>query len=309
MRRAAPDAHPVAVGKLEIHRFSEEFRDAAAELLAARHARQRRAEPLLPDVDDFATHIPAGEGAVATRGAEVVAYLIASVRSDRAEVGIAGVAASEPEAVRDLYAQLARTWPSRHQALVPASEPDLVDAFIRLAHGVQFVFAVRGTEPAEPVAFGGTIRAGTPDDLRAVAELDRILWTVQADAPSFSGLDVEAEDFEAEWAGLWTDPLFPLHVVAERAGRVVGHALLYSRPNGDLRVPAGNVDLAHAATIEGARGSGVGLALTAHVLRWAHEHGFRSITTDWRSVNLLASRFWPRRGWRPTHYRLYRSIP
>lgn len=54
---------------------------------------------------------PLGEGAVATRGGEVVAYLIASLRTDRAEIGLAGVAASEPEAVRDLYAHRARTWP------------------------------------------------------------------------------------------------------------------------------------------------------------------------------------------------------
>ena len=65
--------------------------------------------------------------------------------------------------------------------------------------------------------------------------------------------------------------------------------LLYRRPTGDLRVPEANVDLAHAATYPAVRGSGVGLALAAHVLGWAHEQGFRSITADWRSVNLLAS--------------------
>ena len=59
-------------------------------------------------------------------------------------------------------------------------------------------------------------------------------------------------------------------------------------------------------TLEDVRGSGAGVALTAHVLAWAYEHGYRSLTTDWRSVNLLSSRFWPRRGWRPTHYRPYR---
>jgi GNAT superfamily N-acetyltransferase len=299
----------VRVQRLEVHAYSEDFRDSVARLLAERHTRQRAAERLLPEIDDFAAHIPAGEGAVATRGGDVVAYLIASVHSDRAEVGPAGVAASESEAVRDLYAHLARTWPPRHQALVPVSEPALVDAFLRLAHGIQFVLAVRETEPAAPVDFGGTIRPGVPDDLPAVAQFDRILWRLQADSPSFSGMDVDAEDFESEWADLWDDPLFPLHVVAERDGRVIGHALLYHRPSGDLRVPDRNIDLAHAATLDDVRGSGVGLALTAHVLRWAHEHGYRSMTTDWRSVNLLSSRFWPKRGWRPTHYRLYRAIP
>ena len=31
--------------------------------------------------------------------------------------------------------------------------------------------------------------------------------------------------------------------------------------------------------------------------------------TDWRVTNLLASRFWPRRGFRTTFLRLYRHIP
>jgi hypothetical protein len=41
----------------------------------------------------------------------------------------------------------------------------------------------------------------------------------------------------------------------------------------------------------------------------SHDQGFRSITTDWRSANLLSSRFRPRRGFRPTYLRLYRAVP
>jgi hypothetical protein len=33
------------------------------------------------------------------------------------------------------------------------------------------------------------------------------------------------------------------------------------------------------------------------------------MVTDWRVTNLLASRFWPRRGFRTSFVRLYRSIP
>ena len=294
---------------LEIHAFSDDFREAAARLLAERHRRERDAEPLLPEIADYAAHLPRGEGAVATRGGEVVAYVIARVDGDRGAVGMAGCAASEPEAVRDVYAHLASGWPARHQVLVPVSERELVDAWFRLAFGCQFMLAVRETGDAERVDFGGSIRPGTPDDLPAVATFDRILWELQAASPSFSGLDVDAEDFEAEWADTWDDSEGFPHFVAELDGRVVGHAMLYRRPTGDLRVPRDNIDLAHAATLDEVRGRGVGLALTAHVLGWAHEHGYRSMTTDWRSVNLLSSRFWPARGWRPTHYRLYRAVP
>jgi hypothetical protein len=33
------------------------------------------------------------------------------------------------------------------------------------------------------------------------------------------------------------------------------------------------------------------------------------MVTDWRVTNLLSSRFWPRRGFRLSFLRLYRSIP
>jgi GNAT superfamily N-acetyltransferase len=161
------------------------------------------------------------------------------------------------------------------------------------------------------VDFGGLIRPGQPEDLPAVAAFDKLLWDLQAGSPSFSGLSVpDLAGFELEWQDLWDDPDTFTHFVAERDGRIVGHAVLYRRPPGDLRVPStGNTDLAHAATRPEVRGTGVGLALTAHVLGWARANGFASMTTDWRSVNLLSSRFWPRRGFRPTHVRLYRAVP
>ncbi|HEY7397276.1 MAG TPA: GNAT family N-acetyltransferase [Gaiellaceae bacterium] len=295
--------------KLEIHPVSDELRREAAAVLRARHERHRAAEPLLPAIDDFASQLPTGDGAAATRGGEVVAYLIAEVTNERAAVGLAGCAASEPEALRDVYAHLAASWPPRHQVLVPASDAALVDAWFRLAFGCQWVAAARETAAETAPDFGGVVRPSTRDDLAVVAGLEEMLWKLQAGSPSFSGLLADPGGLAREWEGHWDEDAFPLHLVAEVEGRVVGHLLLYDRPAGDLRVPERNVDLALAGTLPEARGRGVGRALTAHALAFAHEHGYRSMTTDWRSVNLLSSRFWPRRGFRPTFLRLYRAMP
>jgi GNAT superfamily N-acetyltransferase len=298
---------------LEIHPLSD-LRDEAVGLLSERFARQRAAEPLLPEIDDFAPHIPDEEGLVATRGGKAVAYLVGEVDDETARVGFGGHAASEPEALRDLFAALAEQWDvSRFAVAVPASDEGLIDVWFRLAFGCQFFWAVQETDTRSDVAVQlhhTEIRPGTLDDLEAVAEFDEILWLLQARSPSFSGLTVPPRaEFREEWHDLWNEPEFPLHVVAERDERVVGHALLYSRPEGDLRVPSGNIDLAHVATLEDVRGTGVALALFNHAMGWAHEHGYRSMTTDWRSVNLLSSRYWPRRGFRPQYLRLYRSVP
>ena len=67
--------------------------------------------------------------------------------------------------------------------------------------------------------------------------------------------------------------------------------------------------LGFAATLPEARGSGIGVALTQAGLAWAAEEGYPAMLTDWRVTNLLSSRFWPRRGFRPQYLRLYRAVP
>jgi GNAT superfamily N-acetyltransferase len=295
------------VPTLEIHALSE-LRDEAAELLAERFARQRAAEPLLPDVDDFASHLPE-EGHVATRGGRAVAYLAGSLDADAAMARwlFAGHAAREPEALRDLFAlQAGELGVSRFMLTVPATDRELVDVWFRLAFGCQAVWAVREVAPEEAADFDGVIRPARPDDTEAIIDFDELLYVHQQAAPSFSELPPPPrEEVRAE---VWADEDF-LPFLAERDGRAVGLLGLYRRPEGDLRVPARNIDLAFAATAPDAQGSGVGLALTAYALRWAHDRGYASMTVDWRSVNLLSSRFWPKRGFRPQYLRLYRAVP
>ncbi|HZT54384.1 MAG TPA: GNAT family N-acetyltransferase [Gaiellaceae bacterium] len=297
------------MSRLEVHPLSE-LRDEAAGLLAERYARQRAAEPLLPEIGDFERQLPA-DGLVATRGGEAVAYLAGEVDGERglADRPFGGHAAREPDALQDLFAlQAARLGVSRFMVAVPASNPDLVDAWFRLAFGCQAVWAVREVEPPEPVPFDGTIRLSVPDDLEEVIAFDEILYRHQASSPSFSEYDVPPrERLRADAADMWDEQYTP--VVAERDGRIVGLLVLYRRPEGDLRVPERTIDLAFAATRDEVRGTGAGRALTAWAFRWAAEHGFRSMTVDWRSVNLLAARFWARRGFRPQYLRLYRAVP
>lgn len=295
---------------LEIHALSE-LRGEAARLLAERFARQRAAEPLLPEVGDFAAHVPE-DGLVATRGGEAVAYLAGSVDEEHrmARWLFAGHAASEPEALRDLFEQQAQELGvSRFMLTVPATDADLIDVWFRLAFGCQAVWAVREVEPPAPVDFAGTIRRATPDDTEAIVDFDELLYHHQGRSPSFSGFTAPPRDeLRGETAEIWEDDSY-LPFVADVDGRVVGLLGLYRRPEGDLRVPESNIDLAFAVTRDDVRGSGVGRALTAHAFAWAHEHGFRSMTVDWRSVNLLSSRFWPKRGFRPQYLRLYRRVP
>ena len=301
--------------------FRDEHLEGAARLLEERHTRHRAVEPLLPEEVDFRAELEKErddelEGAVALDGDEVVGYLVGKRREDHigAHVWsyIAGHAVRDSELTRDLYGAVADGWVdagvTRHFAYVPFV-PELVDAWFRLSFGGSAALAAQKTSPRQPVEAGVTIREGTRDDVRAAAELERAMQESMVPGPSFGGgpADEKATLLE-EWADTWDQPETYRHFVAERDGAIVGHILLYRRP-ADLRVPADSIDLAQASTRPEERGSGIGLALTHHVITWAHEHGFPTMITDWRMTNLLASRFWPKRGFRPSFLRVYRSIP
>ena len=298
---------------MEIVPFTDAHLDAAAELLAARHARHRGAEPLLPADVDFRAQV---ESEWSTEGASGVispnGYLLGRPAHGWLTVGIGGHAlAGDPEHVRDLYSAAAARWVEdghrEHAVFVPSHDAALVDAWFRLSFGASGVLGIRETAGEEPYDGGVTIRPGTPDDFGVAARLELAMFEAMLPSPSFSAITLQTpEEVEAEWR---EDDFSPFELfVAERDGGIVGHLLLFRRPH-DLRVPRDAIDLAGASTFPGARGTGVGRALTAHAIRWAHEHGHPTMTTDWRMTNLWASRFWPRRGFRTSFLRLHRAIP
>jgi GNAT superfamily N-acetyltransferase len=220
--------------------------------------------------------------------------------------------------VRDLYAFAATRWVEEgrtsHYAVVPASDPALVDAWFRLGFGQQHVHAVReapetpltGTRP------GVAIRRAARDDIDALAELELVLPAYQMHAPVFSTLPPPPlEEARAEWDEDLDNPAFATFV-AVADGRVVGSAVGCSVTESGLHSGITRPDdaaiLGFAAVLDDARGAGIGKALGTTVLDWAAAEGYRLVVTDWRATNLLSSRTWPQLGWRPTFFRLFRAI-
>ena len=315
--------------RLELRPFADDHLEDAGELLAARHRRHRAAEPLLPeryeDADAARAEVEAiwrkegAAGAVALEGGRLVGYLLGAPGDDalwgpNEWVEPAGHAVEEPEVVRDLYAAVADRWLEegrhRHYAAVPASDPELLDAWYRLCFGQQHAYGIRELEP-EPWPDG--VREAEPRDVDAMVELAPLISQHHALPPvSAAGpLDTE-EELRAEIEeDLASDEIGEL--VAEVDGRVVGNFVVVpvERSSGhrSLARPEGACLLGFAAMLPEARGTGLGLALTRASFAWAYRAGYRTMVTDWRVTNLLASRFWPRRGFRLTFLRMYRSVP
>ena len=322
---------------LVVRPFSAEHLEAAGELLAERHRRHRTAEPLLPSAfEDPAAAQGAVEtawsregaaGAVALRGGRVIGYVIGAPEDDQwgpnIWVELAGHAVQEPEVVRDLYAAVAEhaveQRRTRHYVLVPASEGGLLDAWYRLGFGQQQAHGIREV-PAESWPDG--VREAEPSDVDALLALAPLISLHHAASPVFSDnaarraaretSDAVRSELESDIASSEIGTL-----VAERDGRAVGlFSLVPVELAGDgvegpatLARPERACYLGFAATDPEARGSGTGVLLTTAAFAWAHRSGYSTMVTDWRVANLLASRFWPRRGFRTSFLRLYRSIP
>jgi GNAT superfamily N-acetyltransferase len=321
---------------LELRPFADEHLDDAAALLAERQRRHRLAEPLLsaafedPAVArvelDGAWRADGASGAVALRDGRVVGYLIGSRRSgamwgESAWVETPGHAAEEAELVRDLYGAAAAVWVEsgamRHYAIVPATDPELVDAWFRLGFGQQQGLGIREV-PAEPAALpeGVTVRRAGPEDVDTVLRLD-ILATFQAGPPTFAPTVTpttppEPAELRAEVEAELVDEdsqLFLAELDGQPAGMASAAPVSYSSLHGGLARPEDAGILGYAAVLPEARGSGAGLALTEGVYAWCRERGYGTVVVDWRVTNLLSSRFWPGRGFRTSFLRLYRSIP
>ncbi len=313
---------------VHIEPFSEDHLDDAARLLEERHGRHRAAEPLLREQIDFRAEIEAllaragVSGAVAVRDGRVVGYLLGAPRDDswgpNIWVEAAGQAVEETEDARDLYAAAAEDWVEkgrmRHYVLVPADEA-LVDAWFRVGFGGQHAHGIREVPPRNEVAVpdGFDIRHPVETEIEALIEVGLALPRHQQKAPVFSQLPVPSEEEERqEWLDTLADDQEEV-LIGYLNDRPVAcwsvTSIERSGEHGGLARPDRAAFLGFAATLPESRGSGIGVALTDACLAWAAEHDYPTMVTDWRETNLLASRFWPKRGFRRMFLRLYRSIP
>jgi ribosomal protein S18 acetylase RimI-like enzyme len=321
------------VNRLEIVPFSDEHLDSAAALLAARHARHRKAEPLLAEryeepgaareEVERAFRAENASGVAGVRAGRLVGYLLGGPRDetwgDNVWVEAAGHAVEEAEDVRDLYGAAAARWVdeghTRQYVLVPSHDTGLLDAWWRVSFGQQHAHGIREA-PSRPdirLPEGFEIREPREDDIEQLIDVDLALPEHQRSSPVFGGRGSwTRDDSREEWRRTLAAGREKILIGATDGLPVACWALLPVESSGEHRGllwPGRAIFLGFAATLPAFRGSGIGVALTQASLGWAAELGYPAVVTDWRVTNLLASRFWPRRGFRTTFLRLYRSIP
>lgn len=314
--------------------FHDNYLDAAAHLLAARHQYDRTNYPALTSkfTDSVATRQaiaaqwqqPYSSGVAAFDGDALVGYLIGYMQVDQyfgraiwsrlAGHGVApGIAT---DLYCDLYAAAAPHWLTwgcfEHLTLVPATaaylEPWALLGFGRMhAYALQSLTdrAIATTPPAQL-----TIRRAAKGDAEHLRTMAFLTADELQQAPTWALTPPETRsDRSNQYAAIVEDEEVTcwLAFVGEEA---VGFQAWYpADADADaLDIPEQAVELAAAGVHVAWRGQGISRALTTHALVHAQTAGYRYAIANWRTTNLTAARTWPRLGFSTVTYRLHRHV-
>lgn len=318
---------------VKLNAFIPDHLESAAVLLAQRHAADRRAASLLPvRFDQPANALSALEdlrrrrtgGLTAFDGEQLQGYLIGAADESAlmgrtvwfAPESYALAPDAEPELLRILYAGQAGHWVEQgyfnHYALAPARSV-LLDAWLSLGFAYQQAYGLLELSEVEDVAppAGLVLRTARPEDGPALAAMAHFTAAHQTRSPVFApGPPEYFDELREGYAGLVQNDETAAVWVALMDGDLIGVQAYYAAPaaGNNFLSDDGWIELAAANIHPDWRGRGIGLALTAAGLGWARGQGYAVCLTDWRVTNLLAARFWPRRGFTPVYYRLERRI-
>jgi GNAT superfamily N-acetyltransferase len=321
--------------KTEFLPFTTEMIPDAGRLLAARHECNRQQIPLLPK--RFAQPAVATKavealwqekyngGYAAFRADRMIAFLIGKTATDpwgrAGYVYLPGYAAAEDAnqaVIQDLYALLGEDWVRRgcfnHYLYISAADTKVVEAFFDVGFGKERVDALMdlGTleipaveEPTQLV-----IRKAGSGDNAHLGGLSNIIFRALAQAPYWHPTVPEDwADLYEGWSELADDKEWIVWLALERDA-ALGTVGFRPEEETDTQMLASprTAYLSVAATKPESRGRGVSTVLTWHGLKHAQQEGYEICYSNWISPNLLASRFWPRFGFKDAAYRLAKKI-
>ncbi len=321
--------------EIEISAFTENMIPAAGNLLAQRHKHNRVSLPLLParfedpqvaaKAVDVLWQKKFRNGYAAFRNAKMVAYLLGDFAVQSwgrcGYVYLPGYTVADGESInviQDLYALLGDEWVKKgifsHNLYISAADVDIVNALFALGFGRERVDALMDLRTAEipeiEAPLGVTIRRAGTGDNSHLGGLSDIIFRSLANAPYWHPTVPEDwEDLREGWAELADDKEWTVWLALEndQALGTVGFQADEEDPMSMLVSPR-TAYLSVAATKPQARGRGINTALTWNGLGQTRKDGFNICHTNWISANLLASRFWPRFGFKDVAYRLSKKV-
>ncbi len=304
--------------------------------MAERHTRNRKNLPLLParfeDAQIASKAVEAlwqkklKNGFAAFRDGKMVAYLIGETTTQpwgrSGYVYLPGYALAEaesPAVVQDLYALLGDDWVKKgnfnHYLYISVADGNILDALFDLGFGKERVDALMSLgaleipnveEPA-----GVTLRKAGAGDNALIGSLSGVISRALAEAPYWHPTVPEDwDELQEGWAELADDKEWTVWLALDEKHEALGTVgfTAQNESETDMLASPRTAYLSVAATKPQARGRGISTALTWHGLKEARKDGYEICYTNWISPNLLASRFWPRYGFKDVAYRVAKKV-
>jgi len=321
--------------KIEYVQFTEKMIPDAGMLLSDRHACNRRSLPLLPArFEDPQVAVKAIEnlwqrkfknGYAAFRDGEMIAYLVGETAAmDWGRSGyvyLPGYALAKdenPAVMQDLYALLGDDWVKtghfNHYLYISVADKKILDAMFDLGFGKERVEALLDLNTLEypdvEGMVGVTIRMAGKGDNALVGSLSNVIHSALAQSPYWHPtLPEDWIELYEGWSELPDEEDWDVWLAVEKDD-ALGTVGFTPQPEAetDMLISPRTSYLSVGATRQEARGRGISTALTWHGLKQSRDDGNEFCYTNFISPNLLASRFWPRFGFKDAAYRVAKKV-
>jgi predicted N-acetyltransferase YhbS len=320
--------------KTEYLPFLSEMIPEAGELLAKRHTCNRQVLPLLPASleDPHAASLAVENiwksrfrnGYASFRNGRMVAYLIGDFENQPwarcGYVYLPGYALAGGESIailQDLYALLGEDWVKRgifsHNLYISAADTDVIQGLFSIGFGQERVNALLDLRtldiPSLDEPQGVIIRRAGRGDEDRLGSVAYVMVDALSSAPYWLPIPHEESiSMKERWAGRVNDEWMIWMALEEN--KTIGTVAFLVEQDYEVQMlaSANILTLGTAATRSEERGRGIANILTWRGLEQARRNGFETCAVQWVSPNLLASRYWPRFGFRAVDYRLSKQI-
>jgi GNAT superfamily N-acetyltransferase len=312
---------------LEIIPLQEEHLEDAAALVCSRYKDLREGEPLLPyqyqepkNIQPLLHNIMMADvpGVAAVQDGQLAGFLtgwlMPEFRGKRSVYSPEWANAARVENSRtiyeEMYRQIAAEWVGEkyvaHYISISANDPEAIRACHWLGFGMLGMDALRGLQPIKEFNKQIVIRRAGIQDIDKVFDLHIELVAYMKNSPIFFIAEKLSKGYFEEWVN---DP-----------DKAIWLAYVDEEPVAFLRMGPANDDVSKfiydkkTTSIYGAytrgkmRGKDVMTSLLGYALKCARDDGYERCAVDFETMNLLGTRFWLGRGFRPVSFSLLRYV-
>ena len=155
-----------------------------------------------------------------------------------------------------------------------------------------------------------SIKQADENDTENLKEISNLIISYQAQSPTYApGLPENVSQIKNGYASL-AKLQDSIVLLAYKDNKLLGFQ--YGDTEDDLlsnmMKPEKAIEISVGGTAKESQGMGIGSILTKEMFNRASELGFENAITDWRIANLSSSNFWPKQGFKPIAYRMFRQI-